>query len=327
MYQYLYLIYGEEHDVSLAPSQAEKRLTLQDEEKRQNKQSGSVAWLCQGLSIEESQYVPCYKIMIYLKLTRTGRRNLVGYIRKIGKKPSVAEKNELGERRRRLQNRIDQFHREGSTFLGLPNDEVPPLVRTQNYAEDFHDDQPPDTDEQDEEEEEEEDTEEKLPEKVQLLLPSALTFQRRVNIRDLVSQEIQLRIGQANDALDGLRNSLAQVSLVFRTDVRMAKSQYKKTRAWGAVDTANAQVRKHVARYRTARNALIGLRAPSNILAQYEQITKDHLKMPGDIIEENRIGQRNDSLAWFWRLDGKGLDDQRGWMKECELSIIFWSQY
>jgi Kyakuja-Dileera-Zisupton transposase len=39
----------------LAPTQAEKRLTLQKEEIRSNIRGRSVAWLCQGLSIEESQ--------------------------------------------------------------------------------------------------------------------------------------------------------------------------------------------------------------------------------------------------------------------------------
>jgi hypothetical protein len=86
------------------------------------------------------------------------------------------------------------------------------------------------------------------------------------------------------------------------------------------VQRSNLQVQQHVSRYRTARNALIQLRAPSEILDQFLEVRPEHMKMPGDIIEANRIGQRSDSLAWFWRLDADRSGTQEGWMKEC------WSQ-
>jgi len=51
---------------------------------------------------------------------------------------------------------------------------------------------------------------------------------------------------------------------------------------------------------------------------KFKDITEDDLKMPGDVVEENRIGQRSDSLAWFWRLDNvvEG-EEQSDRMKEC----------
>ncbi|KAJ7189424.1 hypothetical protein GGX14DRAFT_383282, partial [Mycena pura] len=44
--------------------------------------------------------------------------------------------------------------------------------------------------------------------------------------------------------------------------------------------------------------------------AQWKPITKEDLKMPGDITETNRIGQRSSVLAWFWRLeDGEAVGE------------------
>lgn len=191
------------------------------------------------------------------------------------------------------------------------------LVPTQNYGDDL---------EEGEEEgiqewiDDDTDQEDQPPETRQLLFISAIPATKRaiLDVQEVVSQETALREGQANDALAGLRNSLAYLSLVFRTKVRNAKSQYTKTRAWDEVGKANIQLRKYVSTYRTARNALIQLGAPRETLNQFQEIKKDNLKMPGDIVEANRIGQRSDAVAWFWRLDNDKDGDNEGWMKECK---------
>lgn len=119
--------------------------------------------------------------------------------------------------------------------------------------------------------------------------------------------------------MESLRNALGEKSFVFRSQVRNAKSQKKMTRSWGEVNKIEVQVQAFARTYRTARNALIQLRAGKKILDHFEELSQEDLKMSGDIIEENRMGQRNEKLAWFWRLDGKGEDDEC--MKECALFI------
>ena len=173
---------------------------------------------------------------------------------------------------------------------------------------------------EDDEWEVDEDIRENLPEAVKLLLLSALTASQRTKFKigPLARQEVELREGQANDVLEGIRNSLAQVSLVFRTQVRNSKSVYTRTWSWRMVQQTNSHVRRYVPRYKTARNALILLCAPRELLSQFLDIRKEDLKMPGDIIEANRIGQRSDSLPWFWKLDHNRSGKQQGSMKECE---------
>jgi hypothetical protein len=65
------------------------------------------------------------------------------------------------------------------------------------------------------------DEEESLPEKMLLFLPSSveLTDLHRFGLMNLATQELKLRKGQANDALDKLRLALGHKALLFRTQV------------------------------------------------------------------------------------------------------------
>ena len=42
------------------------------------------------------------------------------------------------------------------------------------------------------------------------------------------------------------------------------------------------------------------------------------IKMSGDIVEENRVGQRSSVLPWFWRLDKKSKGYCGDYEKECK---------
>ena len=75
-----------------------------------------------------------------------------------------------------------------------------------------------------------------------------------------------------------------------------------KTRAWDDIKVANLKVIKHVRAYRCARRALEHLGADNATLARFQKLQTKHLKISADITEENRVGQRSDTLPWFWRL-------------------------
>jgi hypothetical protein len=76
-----------------------------------------------------------------------------------------------------------------------------------------------------------------------------------------------------------------------------------------------SRVQQAAREYNRARAALQRLDAADS---KFKEITKADLKMPSDVVEENRIGQRSDTLAWFWRLDNivEG-EEQSTRMKEC----------
>jgi len=61
------------------------------------------------------------------------------------------------------------------------------------------------------------------PEHMSIFMPSSLQFAdiQRLGLVTMASQELELRQGQANDALEGLRLALGHKSLLFQTKVRV----------------------------------------------------------------------------------------------------------
>jgi hypothetical protein len=57
--------------------------------------------------------------------------------------------------------------------------------------------------------------------------------------------------------------------------------------------------------YLHARSALRRLPVDQDYLDTLKDITEADMKMSGDVTEENRFGQRSDTLAWFWRQGGE----------------------
>jgi hypothetical protein len=236
-----------------------------------------------------------------------------------------------------LQTKIDSwiakapFHIQDADLL----DHLIPTVEDDEELEENHvneDDEAMDDDQTNTDEEEEEnsgdedeaditsDNEEHVffPEKVQLPLPSSIGHDRclQLDLIGLANQEIELRKTQATQSLDNLRFSLGLKSAIFRKAVRNARSQWTKTRAWSSVGTADKSVRIHAKRYRRSRHALIQLGASEGILRAFKELTRDDLKMSQDLIEENRFGQRDDTLSWIWQMHG-GMDSRGNeWMNE-----------
>jgi hypothetical protein len=149
-----------------------------------------------------------------------------------------------------------------------------------------------------------------------LVMPSTFTAEHclSLGLGILMQQEIKLREGQANDALEELRTALAEKSLLYRTKIRGRPSQKTATRSWSAIKRADVKIRKHVNTYNLARTALLNMDAN---LGQFKAIAKEDLRMSGDVIEENRFGQRRDTLAWFWRMGPQRDDIEGSWMDEC----------
>lgn len=165
-----------------------------------------------------------------------------------------------------------------------------------------------------------------LAESMRLSLPSN-TKQSLANsvLTSLRKQEAALREGQINDSLRKLRLSLGDKAWMLRNTVRDAPGGKEKLRAWSGVKTKDKEVRRHVKQYTQASAALRRM----GMGAQWKSITKEDLKMPGDITEANRTGQRSSVLAWFWRLeDGEAVGEmaRSGQMGECRIALHDYSQ-
>ncbi|KII83158.1 hypothetical protein PLICRDRAFT_119732, partial [Plicaturopsis crispa FD-325 SS-3] len=289
-----------EVNMEKAPSQAQIRLDLASNEKNQGLKGGAIAWLASGIAIEGAQ------------------DSLRAEIRKMGSHPTIKMKNDIQERRRRLEARIDTFNKKGSQFfdnIDAREGNLLPAVED-NVEELDESEEDGETDHEGNDDDSEED-EAEWPEHMPLWMPSSLKSRETmdIGINSLASQERKLRQGQANDDLEELRLALGHKSLLYRTELRHTKSKKGKTRAFGLIKRADAQVKKHLRSYRRARAALLRLGEDEDIMEEYKEIHESDLKLSGDVSHENRAGQKSDKLAWFWALPG-GKKNKSTWMTE-----------
>ena len=230
----------------------------------------------------------------------------------LGSSCSVAQRNELLERQRRLEARITAYEQRMAVII-KPDDDTKWLVQDPQIM-DF------DPDGSDDALESHPDGW-FTPERNRITLPSALGPGEieRLSLKSIAMVEAELRKGQVTDALEGLRLALGEKSLCFRTEVRNADSQRTTARAWDNVHKLDSEARKCWATYRHARSALQHLPIDPEFLATLQEITDEDLKLAGDITDKRRFGQRSDALPWFWRIGD--INTSNGpQMQECMYS-------
>ncbi|KAI0704605.1 hypothetical protein C8Q76DRAFT_624078 [Earliella scabrosa] len=150
-----------------------------------------------------------------------------------------------------------------------------------------------------------------------------MLFLRSHDLLHLAVKERQLRQGQMNDALQGIRTAIGYKSLLYRTKIRKAPSYRAKLRSFDDIHVADESVRKHVRVYMQARKALERLYDPGReddvverdaVLAKYRVIAKSDLKVETAIIEAFTRGLRDQASAWFWHLEDGEAAKGSGWM-------------
>ena len=305
---------------SIAVSQAGKRDELLSKipSREGNEQ---VQWIWAGMLIELEQYV-FITFSVFNLPSYVLRYTLRSDIRKLGQHPSSKDQVWIQEKRESLQTKIEAFHHQAQRFI--PSDVASATHYSSNKALEVAELNLEESDEEtfflDSGSEWDEGDVETPVEQVRLWLPSTFVRSERVQmgLGRVAEVEVELREGQANDALEALRAGLAEKSLRFRTEVKPAKSQKTMAWAWDSIHRADKHIRGAVQCYRLARSALEGLGVSSDLLSRYQEIQKKDLKMSRDVIEENRVGQRSSELPWFWRLDREWDKDRGEFIKECE---------
>jgi hypothetical protein len=286
----------------IAPSRKQQELALLSRVGHGvgNAHRGAATWIASGITIEELQI------------------SLLMDVRRLGKHPTETQRLEIGRRRTKLQNRIDEFAIAAVTHLGEDFD-LDDDIRDMEVEFTDHSEQEVDG-ATDSEQDPHEDPRCNVfrPENVLIPLPSNIGIQRctELGVVHLVGQEIALREGQANDALQAIRVLLADKAVLFRTTVRPAKSQVKVTRAWTQVHSVERVIRLHTMIYAKCRAQLGHLEAHT-LLKKYLRMEKCHLKATAAVADPNAGGQRNSTLPWFWSLDVQGDLVSNDWMNEC----------
>jgi hypothetical protein len=241
----------------------------------------------------------------------------------MGRKPPATELIVLKERHAQLQDRIDQFSARALTAWPTNSDEdLPSLVQDLLEADALLSDESEDEDGQGSNRHTPLQAE-WAPELAMLLLPSTLGQETcdRLGYGSLLEKEKKLRMGQANDALQGIRVALSRKAILFR-GLREATSKTKRNRSWDQIKSTTGSTRHHVRIYLRARKALLQLGISMEELTKYPPLTREQLKITAARIDPALRGTRNSNLAWFWTVDIQGDCQTNEGMEECNFVVI-----
>ncbi|KAI6014642.1 hypothetical protein EDC04DRAFT_2953252 [Pisolithus marmoratus] len=257
----IYLLKGDK-----APTFQEVWLQLMKNPKSPSGNVGSVAWLAEGISIEDSQ------------------DQLRSEIQQLSSPMSTRQEVKISEKRQRLSSRIEKFHSNGQAFCkGLDIDGTFTPQDDPAFCgsdEEEHEDREFWDDDEGDWEAPEEEVEGLASELMSIWMPSAIGAAKltELGLHDLLKEERELRIGQANNCLDQLRTDLGNKAMLYQQNFRTENSTREGTRT-----------KKESKR---ARQAILRLDPDGNMAAKYQEI------LPEDLAGTSKV-------AWFWAIDGE----------------------
>lgn len=280
----------------LAPTIAETRLSMAEQEPAEGWVIGSTKILWTALSLEEAQYVH-FKVVNVLKANSFIRYNLRAKTRSLGTHPSILQRNDILDKRSVLLKRIMAYHQKVEALLPITSSSLvqPTLIGDEEdyilegddiYASAFD--------------------ELHSSERLRIKMPSSLGLvyqeeNKETPPHQLWLQEEKLRMGQANQALSAIRLAMGEAAVLYRLQKRATnRGNSTKTRAYEQGKKALNEVHKHWRIYNRARTALSYLPNSISSLSKYKKITAKDLTISEDIEHENRTGQRSQDIAWFW---------------------------
>jgi hypothetical protein len=160
------------------------------------------------------------------------------------------------------------------------------------------------------------------PEDLPILLPSSLGWEWCVNhgVKPIAVKEARLRHAQANDSIHRIRLALGFKSAIFRTQVRPAKTQKTKTRAWNAVHSVDTTVNEHARIYSMARDSYRTIREAYPSGPDLPELQPNDLHIATMVLGSNQAGQRNTQKSWIWGF-GQTVEDDGTWMDDCRVSF------
>ncbi|KAI5985404.1 hypothetical protein EDC04DRAFT_2615392 [Pisolithus marmoratus] len=282
----IYLLKGDK-----APTFHEVQLQLTKNQEFPPGNVGSVAWLAEGISIEDSQ------------------DQLRSEFWQVPIPMSPKQEVKISEKRQRLSVRIEKFHSNGQAFFkGLdidgaltPQDDPTFCGKEEDEDEDreFWDDDEGNW------EVAKEEVVELASELMSIWMPSSIAAAKlmELGLQDLLTEERDLRIGQANDCLDQLRTDLGNKAMLYQLNFWTANSTREGTRTKKEIQKVVSRVNKYVRSYQRARQAILQLNTGGNMAERYHEIQPEDLAVSKEVTEESRSGQG--TSKWFWMMNGE----------------------
>jgi hypothetical protein len=157
-----------------------------------------------------------------------------------------------------------------------------------------------------------------LPKHKSLLIPSTWTLQDNM----YYGIELDLRLKQADQCLQSLRDLIADKSFQYSHVIRVTPHQGVRTRARAVIATLNRKI-SHFARvYGQCRLAMTRLGADVNVFNIYCILEKQDLKVSTAILNPNEPGSTRQSLSWLWKTRCSPNPSDSETLLECEWAAI-----
>ncbi|KAF5338268.1 hypothetical protein D9611_014611 [Ephemerocybe angulata] len=146
-----------------------------------------------------------------------------------------------------------------------------------------------------------------------LPLPSAF-LQLPDGWEEVAEKEEALRVAQAEEALEALRNDIVEKSRLYRANRGLAVGKRERTRGYDAINEVERSMRYHVKRYNSALWAL-GELGVADRYPRFEELTRAHTIAVSSVYDPNKPGSRDEELSWIWHLN-VGDSDNSVYMEE-----------
>jgi hypothetical protein len=146
------------------------------------------------------------------------------------------------------------------------------------------------------------------PEHETLYLPSDIALDKHAEygLSRLAVEELQLREGEAYDALDSVRHAVKYATCLRADKHKHAKGQMMNLRAGDLVRDAENKQAKCVAKYQHARLAMIGLGRSAEYLQEtFPEMKPQDLWMK-DVSDKHKVGDGMVTEGWIWRVGALG---------------------
>ena len=123
----------------------------------------------------------------------------------------------------------------------------------------------------------------------------------------VASLEQEMRVAQADEALEALRVAIGHKSFLYLENRDWATGKRERTRGYDRINAVEDNMRKHIKIYKSARWALIRL-GLEDTYPQFRPLTRADTKAVTAVYNPNKRGDRNAGASWIWRRNA-AVDD------------------
>jgi hypothetical protein len=160
-------------------------------------------------------------------------------------------------------------------------------------------------------------------ERLAVPLPSSALTLSAFN-REARQKEIQLRVAQAEEALQGIRREVGYKSFLFKANRRLLHTKDVRLRSYKVIADADREIRRHVRLYNLARSSLMRLSNDRVALSKFQEVKKADLKPLASIYGPNDAGGSRVAVSWLWSVQlGTGDHENSPYMTESESTVKY----